>query len=101
MTQRSANGQPLINEISQFRSAIGHDYSDSYESCRSMKHYFRFPDENTRIYSPVTGTVAQFDQGPGTPYTDRFVVTPDAQPAFTFMIFHPVLDRKYIRGVST
>ena len=26
--------------ISKFRSAIGHDYSDDFESCRSMKHYF-------------------------------------------------------------
>jgi hypothetical protein len=98
LTQRGADGQPLINQISKFRSSQGHDYSDSYESCRSMKHYFSVPDENTRIYSPVTGTVAQFDQGPGTPYTDRFVVIPDAQPAFTFIVFHPVLDRKFTQG---
>ena len=29
-----------ITQISKFRSAAGHDFSDSFESCRSMKHYF-------------------------------------------------------------
>ncbi|MFQ5356513.1 MAG: hypothetical protein ACE5DY_08545, partial [Mariprofundaceae bacterium] len=32
-----------INDISMFRSASGHDYSDSFETCRSMKHYFSPP----------------------------------------------------------
>ena len=28
-----------IDRISRFRSGVGHDFADSYESCRSMKHY--------------------------------------------------------------
>src|SRR5271157_4106095 len=36
---------PKIASISKFRSAAGHDYSDAFESCRSMKHYFR-PSED-------------------------------------------------------
>ena len=27
-----------ISKISKFRSGMGHDYSDDFESCRSMKH---------------------------------------------------------------
>ena len=29
-----------IEKISKFRSGIGHDFSDNFESCRSMKHYY-------------------------------------------------------------
>src|SRR5512133_2793550 len=47
--------------ISKFRSAVGHDYSDAVEHCRSMKHYFQ-PLSNVdwsaiKIFSPVTGTI--------------------------------------------
>ena len=30
-----------VTSISKFRSGAGHDYSDSDEKCRSMKHYFQ------------------------------------------------------------
>ena len=49
-----------IDKISKFRSGMGHDYSDDFESCRSMKHYF---DPNVEdyslidIFSPVDGIV--------------------------------------------
>src|SRR5688572_19041243 len=29
-----------IRRVSFFRSSVGHDASDDFESCRSMKHYF-------------------------------------------------------------
>jgi len=29
-----------IARVSRFRSGYGHDYSDAFESCRSMKHYY-------------------------------------------------------------
>ena len=50
-----------ISKISKFRSGAGHDYSDDFESCRSMKHYF-IPKSNVdrvsvKIFSPVNGTV--------------------------------------------
>jgi len=51
-----------IRRISRFRSSAGHDYSDAFETCRSMKHYYQRLDSaaavEARIYSPVTGTVA-------------------------------------------
>jgi hypothetical protein len=46
-----------ISSISKFRSGIGHDYSDDYESCRSMKHYFVPKSYPVKIFSPVSGTV--------------------------------------------
>src|SRR5690349_9084225 len=49
-----------IEQISLFRSGIGHDYSDDFESCRSMKHYFMPKVQtwaNVKIFSPVDGTV--------------------------------------------
>jgi len=46
-----------ISRISKFRSGLGHDYSDSYESCRSMKHYFVPKSYPVKIFSPVRGTV--------------------------------------------
>lgn len=50
-----------IVRVSRFRSGVGHDYSDSIEPCRSMKHYFEFRRAvdclSTRIYSPVNGKI--------------------------------------------
>ncbi len=52
-----------IQKISKFRSFAGHDYSDSFEQDRSMKHYFDpIPEfgssnDNITIYSPVDGTI--------------------------------------------
>ena len=51
-----------VEFVSKFRSSAGHDYSDSFESCCSMKHYFRpfdyFDVRLTQpIYSPVDGVV--------------------------------------------
>lgn len=74
--------------ISKFRSAWGHDYSDSFEHCRSMKHYFQMPNtvEGLSIYSPVTGViVAKFDeQTAGAQYWIR----PTSAQYATVKIFH-------------
>jgi hypothetical protein len=51
-----------IDRISKFRSGIGHDYSDSYESCRSMKHYFVPKSYPVKIFSPVRGTIGFLTQ---------------------------------------
>jgi len=84
-----------IKQVSKFRSGMGHDYSDEFEICRSMKHYFE-PKTGVdmwtiRMYSPVTGTVNGF--------TDEFDDTghwkgksigiiPDGYPAFWVKLFH-------------
>lgn len=94
LSQVSADGTKLVNQISKFRSTQGHDYSDSFESCSSMKHYMSFPDSSTRIYAPVSGTVVWRD----VPIGYDINIQSDAQPAFTFTIMHPVLDRAYKMG---
>ncbi len=51
-----------ISQISKLRSGAGHDYSDDFESCRSMKHYFIPKDSvdklKVKVFSPINGTVA-------------------------------------------
>lgn len=78
-----------IYRVSLFRSSAGHDFSDDFESCRSMKHYFE-PDGATdwsavTIYSPVTGTIAGVTQET---YGTKVDITPDANKAFVVTIFH-------------
>jgi hypothetical protein len=82
-------GLDSIARISKFRSAAGHDYSDDFESCRSMKHYFqpRFgSDWNlVPIYAPVSGKLTRlFTESAGW----QIQIRPTAQPAFTFILFH-------------
>ena len=78
-----------IQRISRFRSAIGHDASDEFESCRSMKHYFQpkfTVDAGTvAVFAPVAGTVTITRQEA---FGLQVVIQSSAQPAFTFIIFH-------------
>ncbi len=81
-----------IQTISRFRSGIGHDYSDDFESCRSMKHYF-IPKSNVdrasiQIFSPVGGTVFQMqpEQSPNSGI--QIWIKSSEYPAFYFVIFH-------------
>lgn len=85
-----------IHMISRFRSAEGHDYSDSFESCRSMKHYFwpyggdpgqihNPPWTSMSVYSPVSGTVSKVrDEWAG----KQIQIKSQEYPAFYFIIFH-------------
>lgn len=81
-----------IEKVSMFRSGIGHDYSDDFESCRSMKHYFmpKAQDWSTvKVYSPVSGTVVRIiDEWAGS----QLHIQSAQYPAFTFRIFHVKLD---------
>jgi len=59
-----------ISYVSKFRSSAGHDFSDSFETCCSMKHYFIPTDYyGTRfsqpIYSPVDGVVLYLTEPSG------------------------------------
>jgi hypothetical protein len=84
-----------VTGISRFRSHSGHDYADAVESCRSMKHYFGFPDTNTSILSPVAGIITHyFEEWAGW----QIHVKSDAQPAFTFVIFHLAPAKTYAVG---
>ena len=78
-----------IYKISKFRSAVGHDYSDAFEDCRSMKHYFWLNGdsgwETARLYIPVNGTVSwRFEEFLGT----QVWIRSDDYPDFQFGIFH-------------
>ncbi len=89
-----------ITTLSRFRSAAGHDFSDSFESCRSMKHYFgpaggepgeeHDPSWKTiEIYAPLDGTISSIWQE-----WEGYQVWIDSEeyPAFKILIFHMTLD---------
>jgi len=79
-----------IGQISKFRSGIGHDYSDDFESCRSMKHYFKPKTKAAnhkliRIYSPVDGQVVRiFPEWAGS----QIHIRSKEHKAFVFRLFH-------------
>jgi hypothetical protein len=78
-----------IRRISRFRSGVGHDYSDDFESCRSMKHYFQPKTDvdwsAVRIFAPVSGTVTVAEEG----WAGAQVhIKPHEYPAFVVIIFH-------------
>lgn len=81
-----------IYRISKFRSSVGHDYSDAFEHCRSMKHYFE-PRSDVdwaaiKLFSPVTGKITRLDQEwAGT----KIEIESNDYPAFRFSIFHVTL----------
>lgn len=73
-----------VTQVSKFRSGLGHDYSDEFEECRSMKHYYPVP-MGTNIYAPISGTVnfvLQESQG------YKIQINSSDQPAFYFELFH-------------
>jgi hypothetical protein len=88
-----------IYRISKYRSSFGHDYSDAFEQCRSMKHYFQ-PFDNidwttVKVYSPVTGVVTRVEQEwTGT----KVEIAADNYPAFRFQIFHMNLTTALVVG---
>lgn len=78
-----------IYRISKFRSSAGHDYSDAYEHCRSMKHYFEPRGDidwsTVKIFAPVTGTITRVEQEwAGT----KIEIESETYPAFRFSVFH-------------
>jgi hypothetical protein len=67
-----------IRHVSKFRSSAGHDFSDSFETCCSMKHYFLPIDYyGTRftqpIYSPVDGIILYLTE-PSGEYSDDWKI---------------------------
>ena len=76
-----------IEKISKFRSGMGHDYSDDFESCRSMKHYFNPNVEDyslIEIFSPVDGIVVSMVESNGI----RINIKSSEYPEYQFIIFH-------------
>ena len=90
-----------IGSITKFRSSVGHDYSDDFESCRSMKHYFQPKGDvdwaSISITSPVGGTVSRiFEEWAGT----QVQIKSADYPAFYFIIFHISLSDSLAVGES-
>ncbi len=84
-----------ISRISKLRSGAGHDYSDDFESCRSMKHYFIPKDgvdkQQVKVFSPVDGTVAALttDWGEDGVWKGKVVCIKSKEyPAFHVIVYH-------------
>ena len=79
-----------IDSISRFRSGVGHDYSDSYEHCSSMKHYFKPRQDvdwsSVKIYAPVNGTV--INMFPDSTFGMQIWIKPVGMPAFNVTLSH-------------
>ena len=84
-----------MDEISKFRSGAGHDYSDDFESCRSMKHYFNPKSDVDRftikIFSPISGTIVgttdEWTEDSVSKGTMISIIT-DSYPFFYVIIYH-------------
>ena len=91
-----------IDWISRFRSGMGHDYTDDFETCSSMKHYYHPGISNwtdISIYSPVDGTILDVEYNEN--YNDMQVkIKSDAHPEYKFILFHVHLDPSLTNGVS-
>jgi hypothetical protein len=90
-----------IWRISKFRSGVGHDYSDSFESCRSMKHYFQPKGDvdwsSIEVFSPVSGIVHEtHDEWAGT----QVQIQSEECPSLVFVIFHVDLAHELSVGDS-
>ncbi len=86
-----------IEDISLFRSSAGHDYSDDFENCRSMKHYFEpISKQNSlnTIYAPIAARVVSLGTEEGGGFVDdgltnqRVVLQPVDHPAYEITLFH-------------
>lgn len=78
-----------IQMISKFRSSAGHDYSDDFETCRTMKHYYwpfgGSPWTEINIYSPINGTISKnFQEWAGA----QIWIKSNDYPAFYIIIPH-------------
>lgn len=84
-----------MERVSKFRSGHGFDYSDDFETCRSMKHSFALkPGENPatcQIFAPFDGIViGSLEDWEGTTIWKGTTIgfQPDSFNAFWVLIFH-------------
>jgi len=98
LSQTDEHGEFLIKRISRFRSSEGHDYSDNFESARSMKHYFDRANSDTEIYAPVNGTVLRIQKESSEDIGRQIHIASDLYPSFVFIIFHVKLIKDFVYG---
>ncbi len=110
----------MLEEVSKFRSAAGHDFSydplfayggeyfgatDSTEPPSSMKHYLapyaaHLGDQSTvPIYSPFDGAITrvteEVNEDNPSIVNKRVEITSSDNPAYTLVVFHMDLDEDY------
>lgn len=95
-----------IAKISKFRAIVGHDNSDDFETCRTMKHYFwpkgGAPGEThnpswgaIEIKSPVDGTIQKvYEEWAGT----QLWIRSTNNKAVFFIIYHVNKSRQFVVG---
>lgn len=95
-----------IKRISKFRSNAGHSYTDDYEKCRSMKHYYQLTlyggystTDSAKVYSPVAGTIEKVMDEKSENGIQLWIKSSEYK-AFTFHIFHIITNRKYTTGMK-
>ena len=95
-----------IKRISKFRSNAGHSYTDDYEKCRSMKHYYQLTlyggystTDSAKVYSPIAGTIERVMDENSTNGIQLWIKSSQYK-AFTFHIFHIITNRKYTIGMK-
>ena len=87
-----------IENISLLRSAAGHDYSDAFESCRSMKHYLSPPlgkrvNSTVAVYAPFDGVIVELGTEEPNFIDDgvtnqKTVIRSTVQPSLSVTFFH-------------
>jgi hypothetical protein len=84
-----------IQRISKFRSGSGHNYSDDFESCRSMKHYFSLDSEMgstlnhiSNVFSPINGKITKIFNESGGNGGVQLWISSNEYAAIMFKIFH-------------
>lgn len=90
-----------LEEVSLFRSAIGHDYSDDRETCRSMKHYLCANGCETGVHqpswttlevrSPVDGVIVRVEEEQSG-FGAQVVIQPTGYEAWEVRLFHLATD---------
>lgn len=95
-----------VERISKFRSGAGHDYSDDFESCRSMKHYYSLdtswePTNNfiSNIYSPVKGEIVKLEKENNSNGYQIWIKS-DEYPAFSIVLFHVIISNSIENGME-
>jgi hypothetical protein len=99
-----------MESITKFRSGVGHDYSDQYESNRSMKHYYapkpqyregNGTNHDLKVFSPINGTITEIKPESRILSNGQFQgyqihLTPDNYQMFDVILFHV----NYLPGIS-
>lgn len=91
-----------IQRISKFRSGMGHDFSDEFEKCRSMKHYYQRKSTavEMEMRSPVAGTIVHVESEQLPNSGKQIHIRSALNPAFVVRVFHVGADSGITKDVT-